>query len=194
MIETIKPPTDNLYKFLAIFCLGIFLASITAPFLYENKVTEQQLELLRDASIHVTNAQDWKQAGDEMRRASARSDEEFKRLNEAVDKRLKGQLSASEVQLAFEKEAKARSDLRESIRVLRDGVAKWEKETADVEFKRNLLENRKDNARVMRGVCVLGAIVSLLLSSIGFRLWYKRSQRYYDIVARKRAENGPKAD
>src|SRR5215216_2221836 len=164
MIETLKPPTDSLYKFLAIFCLVVFITSITAPFVYDNRIIEQQIEYLRDADILVADAEDWKQAGAEMQRANERMEAEHKQLMEAVDKRLKGQLSAAEVQQAFDEEAKARSDFRESSKVLRQKASEWEKKKAEVEYKGNLLDNSKDNARAIRRVSMLGAIVSLILS------------------------------
>ncbi len=195
MMETIKPPTDSLYKFLALFGLGLFVASLTAPFWIYNKIGEQWIEVGRDSKILEADAEDWRQAGREMDRAKTRFDQSWERLTEAMDKFMKSKLSKPELERAFKEGAKARQDVYDNVKTVRQRVAEWDKKHAQLQYKRDLIDNNEANARMISIMSLVGATTGLLSSIAGFLLWYKRAQRYEDVVLRKKAEeNEPNSE
>lgn len=194
MIETIKPPTDSLYKFLALVGLLLFVTSVTAPVWIYNKIDEQRIELIRDTKILDAEAEEWQQAGREMDRAGARSDQSWTRLTEAAEKFKDSKLSKTEFHEALEKQAKASRDVYDTTKNLRHKVAEWDKQDAQVQYKTDLLEKNEANARVIRILSSLGAVTGLVFSIVGFSLWYKRAQKYEDAVLRNKAETESKTE
>src|SRR5690242_8345695 len=61
VIETPKPPTDNLYKFLSIIGLVIFLASVITPLTLMRQLKTEYAEFFRVADSNNLDAKTWEQ-------------------------------------------------------------------------------------------------------------------------------------
>jgi hypothetical protein len=188
VIDAIKPPTDSLYKFLAICGLLLFVSSLTTPVWYANKFTEQQLTLLRDAKILNANTKPWQLAADEMRTTSARSQLAAQRYLEALKKAIKKEISESELKAIGAEADKAGEEFQQAGTTLVLKVTEWEKEYAQVQYQYAMLEHTRDNVHIIFRVASVGAFVGLILMVSGFVFWYKRIQKYEDLLLKNKVE------
>jgi len=186
MIETLKPPTDSLYKFLAIIGLIFFLTSVISPFVLRREFHRQYAEFLRDERINNLDAETWQETSKQMQKQSIELDESSKRLDETFDP--KSNRSLAEQGRVLKEAKKIEEKQFATIELLDKQMRDWRKQDAQVEYKRNLLEEYEDYAKNLFTLCLLGGPVGLFMSVFGFVLWYRRAQKYEDLVLKKKVE------
>lgn len=178
MIETLKPPTDSLYKFLAIIGLVIFLASVTSPIIINRQLNNQTAEFVRDAKANNLQAEAWMSTWKRVEEHSPKVQEVQQTLIEAKDSPDEKRVLQQAKNVAQRQE--------ELIALFNKQLADWEKESFQVEYKQNLMEDTEIYARRIMGMCIIGVPVGLGLSIFGFVLWYRRAQRYEDLVLKSK--------
>lgn len=172
-MELSRPPTDNLYKFVAIAGLTLFVVSTFIPL-------RESYELERRVA-RISARVEWAQL--EERRMYPGSQlllEIHNRLRTAGDS-----VSDSTRRTWREKAQAIASDLVEADGERRDGfVRRLTTISADNAELGVLAKQTKSLARIGRFGSALGAAITIL----GFWLWYVRVQKLQDAELRQRAE------
>lgn len=189
-METLKPPTDTLYKFLAISGLLVFLTSLTFPIWMIQKLDALQVEHLRDLDILNLDAKTWEEAFEEVKKASEEHDRAHKQVEVTFDNFMKSKSRASyaAVQRALTASKAAYEEFQAKSRDFEEKVLKWRKQHVEVDYKGNLFEITEKGTERMLTFCLLGIVVGLVMTISGFVLWYKRTQKLEDLILRKKAE------
>ena len=193
-LEVWKPPTDTLYKFLAILGLLFFLSSLLSPIWIHREFDAQESEYARDLQLLILNKQGWQDAQKEVERASAESDRAQKDLLEVGDRYDKKQASLQEMKRALDKAEEALKRQDTKLKDFRAKLLEFDKQVAEVNYKGSLYESAKSSTGNLLLLCVIGGVVGLVMTIIGFTLWYRRTQKYEDLVLRAKVEEPGKVD
>lgn len=164
----IQAPTDNLYKFLAIFGLLVLGFSVYVPL-------EKYVELGREVAKWSAA---WKPFSV---RARLGSDDAREQLRCAIEIR----------------DGKAKRERLKYCRELEANAAHFEKESrarqvelAELEAAKIVLERLAEQYMLYRNIGIALGVTGLLMSSGGFWLWYRRVQKQLDRVAAGRHDGG----
>lgn len=191
-MEFLKPPTDNLYKFISISGVVLLVLSIVYPsYLY---VEAQRYIFEATRTLDLMNLEDKKyeasvervnQAGGLLERANKRVDElntllDEKPLNDAARQHLTNELMSLHDLLVKEQtiEEEAKSNAAK-IKV-------------EVEHNVRLSKYYYGWSTALIRAAIVGSLLGIILTSIGFRLWYVRVQKYQDILLTKQAASEEK--
>jgi hypothetical protein len=190
-MEVLKPPTDTIYKFLAIFGLLIFLSSLSTPIWMFQKLDTLRAEHLRDLEILNLDATTWEEAWEEVRKASEAHTAASKRVQETFDNfaKSKSQASKTTVQNALTTSQAAYENFELKSREFEEKVLKWRKQHAEVSYKTDLVEISEHTVELTARYCLLGMLAGLAMTITGFILWYKRTQKMEDLILKKKAES-----
>ncbi|HSE15582.1 MAG TPA: hypothetical protein VLB46_00930 [Pyrinomonadaceae bacterium] len=204
MLDLIRPPTDNLYKFQALVGLLLVLVSITYPvwlfrqallLYFAARNEESQLQIQAE---YVQERQNLLQ-----NQMSSMLDDpdQLKKLKERIDD--------LENQWLLATPSPKRNTLSSEIDRLRK---RWQdslqSRTALVEESQKLmseLRSKKEHlthqqsvsktqlrmSRFMFVIGVVGFLIGVAITLRGFRQWSKRVQVYEDIILKRKAETNP---
>jgi hypothetical protein len=186
MFESLTPPTDNLYKFLAISGLAVVLVSATYPTYLYFDLDQQSLEIQRDTellSFEVDQLNDISRAIDQ---TEARVDARMKDVDEQIEKLKRGEIT-QEAAFAANNQAKAEiATLREQATKLRDKARESQRNDIDRKLKLRQYDLLRERATTIAILGFVGIAVGLVTTVAGFSLWYSRMQRFQDeILARE---------
>jgi hypothetical protein len=175
MISAPTPPTDNLYKFLALTGLIITGISIIYPSIQLQEIQMQMVDVEID---------------------SGSSESALKEL-EAMVSNLEKRVSARELVFVLgksRKEEASRSSSKELDTRIREFNNKLQetKKLLDENAKRtaeNLRRSRKLKIRgqwlsILHAYSIIGTVSGLIMSGVGFTLWYRRVQVFLDKKAK----------
>jgi hypothetical protein len=156
-----QPPTDSLYKFLAVAGIAFFLGSAGFAYREFERYQDRLLTIFREGEMANFNYAIVKEKMNHLQARKNELEEEKLRTGKPIPKTaLK----------AFIKELdKVEPDLSKSCY-----------ERAQVLVKSLEFEQFKKYQFWYFLFCAIGAITGLLLSMIGFRLWYQRLQKPQD--------------
>jgi septal ring factor EnvC (AmiA/AmiB activator) len=170
-------PTDNLYKFLALTGLALFVLSIIFPLSQfrdvirrsteldgERSLIDVQLDYIESDVAQLSKRRDLSE--DELRVLEKDFASDCEQQNPSPNKR---KLSCAEAQ-----------QLKDKVREVRVLNKRAETNAA-------LLDNLKNEAIFLALVSTVGMIGSIILAVKGFRLWHYRLQRYQDKIIAKEA-------
>jgi cell division protein FtsB len=203
MIEFLKPPTDNLYKFMCICGLILFLVSVTYPTWLLNKLVHSYYENRRDSEVLRVDVDSHQWRGELLSRQQDALGTEYDAITRRVD-RLKQraatqssrQSAITEKELAQLTEAESKLDEknREILKAALEGFAiantHLEKQIElNYRLKAAQWEVRSSIAISILGI--LGAGAGALLCRQGFNLWSLRVQVFQDAILRKQAAQEP---
>ena len=188
-LEVLKPPTDTLYKFLAILGLLFFISSLIAPVYLSKQVGEQEIEHLRDLEILVLNAKSRFEDAQSLGYLAEEQRETHEQLEKASYAFLNCDIDAKEFRRVLDDVRSADKQYDQEGPVLNDKLMEWNKEFFQVEYKANLFENSSRAARLLVNVSFLGLLAGLIMSIFGFILWYRRTQRFEDLILKNKAES-----
>ncbi|MBL8003101.1 MAG: hypothetical protein JNL05_14200 [Flavobacteriales bacterium] len=189
MFPQLTPPTDSLYKFLAV---GGLVLVVTVLYLQQRMQAE-----LTSASFHVYEQQ-LGQAESE-----AQLDASHQRLMYALRSfyNKAGIDSEKEIDttgsgaLVWHRVTSGPKELVSESNALGDSLRKFLGHERLVQQKRNLFdlersryEAEKESARWIIDVLWFGLVFGFALSILGFLLWYKKIQRYNDQILRNEFE------
>lgn len=188
-MDILRPPTDNLYKFLSLSGLLLFLFFVTYPTWLYVELNKQRVGLIRDLKILKYDAEEFQSAGKEAEIASKESQERAGRLADIVEKFEKRQITYEEAMKALDDSKTASADTLQKIDVLKKAINDWRKQDVEVEMKNDLLEINEEHARRVRTVALFGILISLSMTVMGFSLWYIRVQQYEDIILKNKTSS-----
>jgi len=188
MMDLIKPPTDNLYKFTAIFGLVLFVGGLVLPpwLFYQSS-----LELLKtvagkdELAAHELFAQERKQ---QLERRKNQAETELKQLQARLSNLASSGSSRSR---EVDKLESAIKDANTRFETLEDAAYEFnlnvELKKAQFKEQRTLSTNETRNARL---VMVFGWAVAgfgAFMVSRGFRRWQRRVQVFEDKILQMKA-------
>lgn len=187
MIDLVKPPTDNLYKFIALAGLVlVVLGLIYAPWLFYRSTWEtlKLAQLNAELNVHRKFAEERQKTLDERkRRLEVERDTLKKRIAELVvnDKNNNPAASAEIDKLETRmRETNAATDALADAE--HEKNLSLELKVAQAEHQRTVDVNERGNTRLIIVIGILLAIAGLGVSVLGFRLWYKRVTIFQDAI------------
>lgn len=181
------PPTDNLYKFMALSGIVLIIAFIV-PLLFFHQTGMEYLEQVRGSKeLEVQE----KFVNQRLETLKLR-DKEAKDEKQELQKRLAGLNPASNSTEIDKLEVRIKEANREI-----DSIADSSYELslnlalkqAQVNSEETVSLNRRRDSRVAIVVGAIWVILGFFLSVFGFPLWYIKLQRHQDRVVKKEAED-----
>jgi hypothetical protein len=196
MFDVLKPPTDNLYKFLALTGLLLLIISVVLPgyalfslelkrleALKELNLTKAEIEkskilqsesesakhLVDAANLQVQAAQ---LRGESLTKKKHLSRQELKELKQRVD----------EVEKAMNNLRDATKTFQSKSEALGKQVAIVELRTVDNEYQGEVLESINLALFFLKFLLFVGIIAGGLIAMVGFGLWYRKVQVFEDII------------
>lgn len=178
------PPTDNLYKFVALSGIVLFLAGFLIPSVFFQETGMEFLEQLRGSDELRVQEEFVKQRletlegrGNEARAQRDKLQNELKTASnptqiEKLEDRIK------EVNREIQSIADASYELRLNLELKR----------AQVKSDETVSYNRRRDSRVLLvGGWIVG-LIGFVIAPLGFVLWYRKLQRHQDLLAEQEAE------
>lgn len=202
MMDFLKPPTDNLYKFVAMSGLVLFLVSMTYPPWLSYRFSSSIFELEKDTKIleleieaEETRRTDFKA---ELDAITADGDntlkevENLKRLLESQPSRAQKRRLIPE-RVALEQKYKLlKAQVEESKKGFNEKRATFMASSDALRRKQIELKSRLDLAKWAHGqlkllgwVAIFFAGLGAFMANAGFIFWYRRVQVYQDAILRK---------
>lgn len=173
MYEQIRPPTDNLYKFLAIFGLALCLAS----FWLNQKSLENRIALIQEKHIAESeranaSVEFYRRTGEahQLARMEIFKHSRQNRLQEI--KPLWSEEDAEDVETPQPDPLTTKE-----ISLLDEEVVEKTKEVEMIGRKLEAIEKSKSATQTLRTGCLS---VGVVLMIFGFSLWYVKSQKLLD--------------
>ena len=177
-IPSLQPPTDNLYKFLAISGLLLFILSIVLP---EWAIYNIRMQII--ATEAESSALQFEVSSLERQTTI---------LESQVDSHLASQSSAD---APTTRNAIDHHDKGLAKRQLVELTGNLRKKLLDISVKNSQIEARVKTDKYMNSmirryliVAVGASVIGFLLTVTGFHLWYFRLQRFLDHSVRSEAE------
>jgi hypothetical protein len=186
MMDLLKPPTDNLYKFIAVSGVVLIVAGLAYPPVFFHQTGMEYLTQVRSSKelevhekfikerLETLNLRQ-QQAIDEKTKLQKRLNE----LNSAarsteVDK-LEGRIK--EANREIESIADASHELKLNLAL----------KQAQTESEETVSLNNRRDSRLIILVGWGAALFGLFFAGLGFRLWHKRLQKFQDQLVEKEA-------
>jgi hypothetical protein len=204
-MDFLKPPTDNLYKFLAMSGLLLLLVCQTYPPWLSYRLSISMFELDKDIKVEEleikaeeTRGKDFKAELD-VSQADAddllKESENLKRLVESQPSHAQKRRLVKErvgplekksrlLQARVEEIKKGFPEKRAAFTASSDAIAQ---KLIEVEYKHDLIKWELRQLKLLGWVANFGAGLGALMATWGFRLWYRRVQVYQDAILRKQA-------
>ena len=165
MIPNISPPTDNLYKFIALFGLGIFILSILNQTKHRTELINSKIEVEKIQQQIFDTIQVYQKPNLEIQQKLQDDIQDFKHVDSMFD-----QLNELEDYIL-------KSD-RISMRAKNEILTKI-----------NIIEIRSEALHDQERLNLCLMLVSIGLIIVGFALWYIKEQRWKDMGARSGAND-----
>ena len=180
----VTPPTDNLYKFMAVGGIVMVVACFIFPLLWFRESGMEYLAQLRatnELKVHEDFARERRRTLDLRKQSAINEKNEFqKRLNSASNsaavEKLEGQIK--ETNRAIESIEDSSQELNLNLALKK----------AQIENEETVSINRRRDSRLAVWLGVGLALFGAVLSFFGFLGWYNRLQKYQDRLTKKEAE------
>ena len=195
-MDFLKPPTDNLYKFVAMSGLLLFLVSMTYPPWLHYRLSSSIFELEKDTKIlkletkaEETRRTNFKEALDAIRadsEATGKEVENLKRLVESQPSRAKVareqkrrllQAQVDEIQKRFHEQSAAFTASSDA----------YEQKLIESQYKLDLVEWTYRQLKLLDWVALFCVGLGSFMANAGFIFWYRRLQVHQDAILRKQA-------
>jgi len=165
-------PTDNLYKFMAIAGLVLFISANTLYVIDNNKIADTAQEWLRNGSIYTF---------------------EQKTLNTEINssqKRIKELENTMRTAKPQEKQTIS-AEISSEKDLVKNNNNKLKEVNKNIISLNNSLniDRFKKEAEEAKLTTLIVDVVGLLSIFFGFSLWYNRLQKYQDIMIKQKAES-----
>lgn len=178
MLSLFTPPTDNLYKFMALSGI-VLVAAFGVPLVFFHQAgTEYLDQLFGSKELEVQE----KFANERLGMLEGRKQQLLNRKNE-LQNRLNGLKRASTSTDADKLEGQIKEAENEIEKIddsSHDLSLNLELKRAQVAHEETISYNRSRDSLVLMVVGALWVLLGLALSIVGFTLWYKKLQRYQD--------------
>lgn len=197
MIDFLKPPTDNLYKFMTLSGLILLLFSLSYPPWLLNKTKLAIYDAQRDLEILEMEQEADKTKYDEFNRQAAEmlADRELvERQLDALEKRIKSSKSANDdaavvaefkrLQTLFEEKKRRHSEIENATNEM---SRSFKRKSIELTYKLRVLEWESRTVVTVGILALLGTVGGFLLGVRGFNLWSLRVQVFQDAILKKQA-------
>lgn len=186
MMSLFTPPTDNLYKFLALTGLVFIAVGLAIPAVFFRQTGMEYLAQLRGSQELEVQEEFTNQRLETLKH---REQEAIGRRT-ILQKRLDGLNSTSNSAEVDKLEGLVKEANREI-----ESIADSSKELslnlalkrAQVNSEETVSVNQRRDSRVLLGIGAIAFLLGLLLSVLGFVLWYRRLQRFQDRETAEKA-------
>jgi hypothetical protein len=187
VIESIKPPTDNLYKFVAV--TGVFLMGLSGygAFQVENQINAIELQVnaaVIDAEVYEEVDMALRRVRDQLPQMTAKGVEEMFRKFE-IDEELRKPISELMSQVMEEQK---RTSLMPILAEHQDFKTLVEKEEA-IKIQSKIGQARKSGLRDAKIAYSTIFVLGLAIAFLGFVFWYRKVQRHLDRILRDDSES-----
>jgi hypothetical protein len=169
-MEMLKPPTDNLYKFMAIFGLLIFFLSYV-PIIHSQQQELEWTIWLCDFNTNVTNPIN--NIGIEIQTLK----EVVNKMSQSIKKKDAAGVDSNIEEAKKKLEYIDVSDFKEKLSHLDELTKK-----ASILLKKNAFIKYELYLGIISG------IVGFISMCLGFYFWYSKLQKYQDMIIKKEAE------
>lgn len=181
MIDLIKPPTDNLYKFAAVFGLVLFVGGLFfPPWLFH----QSGLELLKavagnkELAVYETLGEERKQ---QLKTRTQQAETQLKQLQDRISHLASSRNSHSD---EIDKLESAIKDANKRLETLEDASYEFnlnlELKKAQVREQQTLSINETRDSRLVMVVGWVFAALGVVIAVRGFVMWYRRVQVFQD--------------
>ena len=186
-VDLIKPPTDNLYKFLAMFGTIVFLVGFIFPPMMFYQSSLEFLKSLggdKELAVHEEFAVQRKRSFEERKRQLAAEAADLQNRLARVKNDTTSSSDIEKLELAIK-------DVKKRAEALEDASYEFnlnlKLKAAQVEQQKTLSTNETRNSRFLIGIGWGIGTFGLLIAICGFIMWYKNVQRFEDQILRKEA-------
>ena len=200
MIEFLKPPTDNLYKFMCICGLILFLVSATYPFVLAHRLAMAYYDAKRDYDLLDIDREAQEEKGEALKEEIDRQLSE-QPIVEAKLSNLEQQIGdgskltpkqGSRIAAELEQQRAQLDENRKKVNELRNAAftasRDVRKKSVELRYKLRVTLREGAAAITVATLGLIGSIAGLALCFFGFNLWSLRVQVYQDAILRKQAE------
>ena len=184
-------PTDNLYKFMAITGLLIILISMGFFIYSSTNIKRDIIESRYKVDILRLDVEYWSNDIIELKRLieedffSKLDSNELLRLN-ITDTSRKSSILLYDYYL---KSTKIKdTNLKAAVSVWRESLKRTidiKKNVINLEYNLNQIDLKMNLLKRYSAISLIGCLVGMLLTMIGFWLWYKKHQKYQDRLIKK---------
>lgn len=188
-MEILKPPTDNLYKFLALSGLLLSVFSIVYPAHLYMEIDKDMLILDRDIELLNIGIRELNDKVKDFKSSDSEMEELLKKADEMVEKMV---TNTSKQSITTAEESLA--EVKKSIGMfMKEQKQFWkisgshQKNLAEIGYKLKLIKFYSNSAKLITGFAIIGLLLGLIMTVSGFTLWYCRSQKYQDQILQKQA-------
>jgi hypothetical protein len=201
MLDVLKPPTDNLYKFIALTGLLILTLSLVLPGYVLVTLEMKRLEVVRELNITSAALDEAKSLQIEAEAATHRAEAASLQVDAAqsrykaiaksknpsrreLTERLK---RLDDVEAATESVRDATKTLQSKTEELGKKVAEAKARSIDTEYQNDVLETINLGFGLAKLLLLIGLVVGVFIALSGFALWYRKVQVFEDQVLQRAA-------
>ncbi len=201
MFDFFKPPTDNLYKFVALSGLLLLVVSLVLPAYAVVNLEWKRLEAVRELNITKGEIEQSKTAELEVKSAKLTIDAALKEADaanlrvDAVQKQKVSVKKLKELKEAVKQLEKTLSNVSDAQSRLHEKIDAYTKivnnvsvRTIDNEYQGEVVDSvlAMEKASEVLGLC--GGILGVVLAVGGFAFWYRKVQVFEDRILKKAAQ------
>ncbi len=184
-----KVPTDNLYKFMAIFGLLVFGLSWSIPKLYRYELLLQGQATFGEYADIVAEGETIQQG---IGKTESNLKDQFNQLEEVRNKIESSGCKSGDFDLCdyWKTLRKEYLNTEKDLANFKNTSFKWQAASKKIEAARELYEFLKTKEEEINHTFNIGMWCGGAISSLGFILWFFKLQRYQDKTVLQRAESG----
>jgi hypothetical protein len=187
MMDVLQPPTDNLYKFLAVSGVVLFIAGMFGPLVLFQQTGMEYLEQLRGSEELQVQEKFTNERLETLKQRELQATEEKKKLQKRLDG-LKAAPNSPEVDKLEGRIKEANREIESITDSAHDLSLNLALKRAQTNYEETVSVNRRAISRLVLRVGWIIGLIGAATSIIGFRRWYKRLQKFQDRVVAKEAE------
>jgi len=172
----VTPPTDNLYKFIAIAGMLLMAFSALYPLYY---IDSKQEQLLKWDTEEKMKTLDLTTASENIPDLTAEAS--------LLNAKAKDLLKEGKIDEAAQDALQAHTLYQRNTAQLRDSSNAMQKQILEYGLQAKFLDIATRDVKTLFYFCIAGMFVGLAMTLIGFDLWYYKVQRYQDYILKNSA-------
>lgn len=187
MMDVFQPPTDNLYKFMAVGGIVLIVAGVLGPPVFFQQTGMEYLAQLRGSEELRVQEKFTNEQLETLKLREQQAKDQKDKLQKRLEA-LKAPPNSSEVEKLEGRIKEANHEIESIADSAHDLSLNLELKRAQTNYEETVSVNRLAMSRLFVLVGWVAGIVGAGISIIGFRRWYKRLQKFQDQVVAKEAE------
>jgi hypothetical protein len=187
MMNVFQPPTDNLYKFMAVSGIVLIVAGVLGPPVFFQPTGIEYLAQLRGSEELQVQEKFTNERLETLKQRGLQAIEEKKRLQKRLDG-LKATPNSPAVDKLEGRIKEANHEIESTADAAHDLSLNLALKRAQIRYEETVSINRRRTARLFLLLGWGAGLTGIFFSFVGFRRWYKRLQQFQDRVVAKEAE------